>query len=640
MPAAAQVAPSETLVPATTQYWVSIPNVDETVKNWNKTELGKLMDDPVMKPLRDDLDRQTTKRREEMGNDLGIDWEDLKAMAGGELCMALIHPAKRMPSRNILTDITGRAKEAAAVRTKLHATQAKAAAEKSALTVGDVTINVFKKEGKTRLAEFIRGNLFCIARDETVATDILTRHLKGGKDNLASFVPYVMVTKRVAADTATLGKADETPHARWFVQPIGFGEARRLLDPNRDPDALDMLDVAKKSGFEGVQGIGGLTRLRVGGSYDMLNRAAVYAPKPWEKSLPMLSMINDDDRRLSADGEWWVPKQLASFSVCNLELLTAFDHFGPFFDEAVAGGKKDAWKKAVNRIKTDPLGPKVDLRADIMRHLVAKGPTGHETARCIMINDNRLPVEPDSERQLIAVQIQPPQAEPALVAALTKYFKPDKTVQFRPKWVGPYDVWDSEPEPKKDEKKKPPALKVEGGGKAVALPAPAPPPREHEAICVADGWFFYASHISQMGELLNHMVTKKANPKTVLSLENDVDYQEVAKQLGTQQKLRGWPQGCLRRFDRTEEGVLVNYELTRTGRLNQSDRNTAKLLLDLLDPGGDGTKPFDMSKLPPHQAVRRYFQPSGTLVHNETNGEYPAMKEWCGWFVVNFTLQR
>ena len=41
-PAVAQVAPSETLVPATTQYWVSIPNVDDTVKAWNKTELGQL----------------------------------------------------------------------------------------------------------------------------------------------------------------------------------------------------------------------------------------------------------------------------------------------------------------------------------------------------------------------------------------------------------------------------------------------------------------------------------------------------------------------------------------------------------------------------------------------------------------------
>jgi hypothetical protein len=63
-------------------------------------------------------------------------------------------------------------------------------------------------------------------------------------------------------------------------------------------------------------------------------------------------------------------------------------------------------------------------------------------------------------------------------------------------------------------------------------------------------------------------------------------------------------------------------------------------LLELLDPGGDGSKPFDMSKLPPHAAVRRYFQPSGTLVRAETNGEFPEMKDWCGWFVVNFVLQK
>src|SRR5262245_51328279 len=111
LPAAAEVAPTESIVPTTTQYWVSIPVLDDTVKNWNKTELGKLFDDPVMKPVRDDLNRQTKERREEQGNDLGIDWDDLKSITGGELCMALIHPANRLPSRTIVVDVTGRAKE-------------------------------------------------------------------------------------------------------------------------------------------------------------------------------------------------------------------------------------------------------------------------------------------------------------------------------------------------------------------------------------------------------------------------------------------------------------------------------------------------------------------------------------------------
>ena len=85
LPAAAQVPPTETLVPTTTQYWLSIPVVDEATKEWNKTELGKLMDDPIMKPAREDLNAQTKKRREDQGNVLGIDWDDLKSMAGGEL---------------------------------------------------------------------------------------------------------------------------------------------------------------------------------------------------------------------------------------------------------------------------------------------------------------------------------------------------------------------------------------------------------------------------------------------------------------------------------------------------------------------------------------------------------------------------
>src|SRR6185503_6007330 len=105
-------------------------------------------------------------------------------------------------------------------------------------------------------------------------------------------------------------------------------------------------------------------------------------------------------------------------SIVNMELLTAFDHFGPFFDEAVAGGKKDAWRKALNRIKNDSIGPRVDLREEIVKLLVGKGPLGRDVARCIMIADNRLPVEPDSERQVIAVQIPAADDEPKLVNSL------------------------------------------------------------------------------------------------------------------------------------------------------------------------------------------------------------------------------
>jgi hypothetical protein len=647
LPAAAQV-PSETILPTTTQAWVSMPVVDDAVKTWGQTQLGKLWNDAVMEPLRKDLEAQARARDKEPITVLGIDWDDLKSIAGGELSMALIHPRGGKPTRNILVDVTGRLEAAKAVQKKLYAAQDKQKVAWFIRKVGSTTINYSTKDKKTTLAEFLHGNLFCIARDENVAEDILKRHVNRGKDNLDTFAPFVKVNERLAADTKLLAGAPQaktlaSPHIRWFVQPIGLGEARQQLDPDRDPEALDVLKISKKSGFDGVQGIGGVARLREG-DYDILNRAAIYAPKPWKLSLPMLSMVNDDN--LTAKGEWWLPKKVDTFSIANLELLTAFDHFGPYFDEAVAGGRRDAFQKTMNGLKNRSIGPRVDIREEIIKSLVRKGPLGRNVARCIRISRHRpsTVVSPDNERQLIAVRIEPPEAEPKVADAVGRYYKPDPTAKFREKWVGGYSIWDFEPEEQDAEeeeeggKKKPPALRVAGGGKDVSVAAP--PAREHEAICVAEGYLFYAKHISLMKELLDHMVSKKAEQQaktTVLSLEDDLDYQAVMSELDHQQKLRSWTQACCRQFDRRDESGFANYELMRSGGLKNSQSNMAKLLLDLLDPSGEG-KPFDMSKLPPHGQVRRYFKPAGTLFHNETNGEFAAMPDWCGWFVLNFTL--
>ena len=48
----------ETLLPDTTQGFFAISNVDVLNEHWDKTQLGHLMADPVMKPFTKDIRRQ------------------------------------------------------------------------------------------------------------------------------------------------------------------------------------------------------------------------------------------------------------------------------------------------------------------------------------------------------------------------------------------------------------------------------------------------------------------------------------------------------------------------------------------------------------------------------------------------------
>ena len=55
---ATAVVPSDQLMPATTTGYVSIADVDRLRVDFDKTQLGQLMADPIMKPFADDLKRQ------------------------------------------------------------------------------------------------------------------------------------------------------------------------------------------------------------------------------------------------------------------------------------------------------------------------------------------------------------------------------------------------------------------------------------------------------------------------------------------------------------------------------------------------------------------------------------------------------
>ena len=106
----AQVAaPSETLLPAETKGFVCATNVKHLQAQWDKTQLGQLMKDPLMEPFTSDLFKQFQSRFAENYIKLGLDWEDIQDVPSGEVAMARIQPG---PGKAALGMIGGRAETA------------------------------------------------------------------------------------------------------------------------------------------------------------------------------------------------------------------------------------------------------------------------------------------------------------------------------------------------------------------------------------------------------------------------------------------------------------------------------------------------------------------------------------------------
>ena len=109
MPSAAlAVRPAEELLPQETKFCLQIPDLDELRTNYNQTQLGHMINDPLMRPFVEDLRRQLRVKFDEAGRRIGLTWEELDTVDGGEICFARIQPNgdKTQYASVVIVDVT------------------------------------------------------------------------------------------------------------------------------------------------------------------------------------------------------------------------------------------------------------------------------------------------------------------------------------------------------------------------------------------------------------------------------------------------------------------------------------------------------------------------------------------------------
>ena len=251
-------------------------------------------------------------------------------------------------------------------------------------------------------------------------------------------------------------------------------------------------------------------------------------------------------------------------------------------------------------------------KLDVRRDLVA--PLG---SRATIVFDYALPITPESERRLLAIETTNPKQS---AAAIEAYMEVDPDAE-KHNYHG-HVVWQiTNPEPsagedkqqaKADAKKKQDEDDDEADSREHLLP--------NMSVTVAHGYLLTATHYDFLTRVLDELAERQR-------LSASREYQLVQAELD---KLAGG-KSCAQGFSRTDETLRATYELLRTGRLPEGKTMFAGLVNQLLDDGQhDGPrKPrIDGSKLPAYDAVRRYLGPGGMT----------AVSEDEGWFVTGFVL--
>jgi hypothetical protein len=408
--ATAQARPAlDQLLPDTTREWIAVTDLPQVVSDLERTPLGQALKDSkrgpnTLVPLAD----------------LGLTWEEVTAVTGGEAVWATVEMGPRLAGRVLLLDVT---KRQDALKEKLQHRLARwkqqGGSERSQ-KLGEVTITVQERQADAKgpaqwRAHVVKDNLLLIADHPALLQGTLDRWVRRGVANLASLPAYRALLER------TRPQGTEVPQVRFWYDPFGRAELEAVPAGSSKSDHLRQL---KQQGFTAIKAVGGFLSFRCE-RYAYFQRIAVLAPPPYDRGMGLLRFLPGDNFA----PESWVagpsPQQgkksargeAAIHSVFYLDLNKAFESLGPAFDKGI--GEQGAFQKVVEALKNDRDGPQLDLRQELVNQL---------TGRVTLFTDSVEEGDKTSVRQLLAFQVKDPQV---VEQAVFKFVDGDDRVRER-----------------------------------------------------------------------------------------------------------------------------------------------------------------------------------------------------------------
>ena len=202
----------------------------------------------------------------------------------------------------------------------------------------------------------------------------------------------------------------------WFARPF---QMARILRESFDVDRGNQVDIVKlleNQGFDAVKAAGGILAL-AGEKYQLLHRGSILAPavtdqpSKYKLAARMLQFENAPMAPIPA----WVHSEAASFARLNPKFEEIFWASETLLNEAFGD---DIFKDIIEGIRDDEDGPQIDIAKNVLPNL---------DNELILVTDNTLPSQLNSERMLIAIRVSDAEA---IGKAISKAMdaEPDATI--------------------------------------------------------------------------------------------------------------------------------------------------------------------------------------------------------------------
>ncbi len=610
---AAGYVPAIKLLPDSLAGLVRVPNVPDFCKAWHKTHLGQLVDDPAMQPFIDAQRERAEEYFDSLDNRVGLKPQDLYDIASGEAVMAwLPFPKdKRRPfSVCVIADIRGLRKQADVAVDQIDRDLKSGGATRSDKEYRGQTIRVYTtkpKPGQLKIEQIAitYDDVRIIASDrDTVVTGVLDA--LSGETKVASISESAefrdVLTRSSRAMQVPFTEGNSTVAGEWFARPIQMGRILRETFQVDRGNQVDILKLLENQGFDAVKAAGGILAI-AGDRYDVLHRGFVLAPpttnepSKYEKAARMLSFFN---ATLDPVPDW-VGKDAGTVSQIRLKIADAFWASESMINEAFGD---DIFSPMIEGIRDDTDGPQIDLKNNVLPAL------GDEV---ILMTDNTLPAEVNSERMLISVRLKNADAIKLAVRKAMEVEPDASKIDVLPG----VEIWRVQRGSSSDASFEADIFGDLGFEEETV--EQAPPLLDHWAIAVVDekgakgsSYLMFSSHPDLLIETVKRIhAGQKGGFSDLPEVANVVD---ALKDLGAKQV-------SLSRIARTSISLRVKYELLRTGKLKDSDSILATIIRRMFkDENGNEAEPIKTDKLPPLATIEKHLPEGGNFIVTEKDG--------------------
>ncbi len=557
--ACAQRPTGPQILPHYTLAAVRIADVPLLAERFQQTALGRVSQDPQMKPLVGQVFKAAQDAFKQIEGVVGLPLDQLLKIPQGEVCVGFVAApdSDQDPGLVIVIDTKNQADQARKLLAAAEAIAGGRGGSRSVERLAGEEVIVISGLRPSRLYTIERDGTFVIATSKTIMEVAVANLIGAGVEkSLAETEKYNLVLSRC------IGQGDEQPQITWFADPIAF--IRRMASGTQAAIAIALFPVL---GLDGLEAAGG-TMTFASGEFDEVHHYHLLLSNPRVGVVDAIGLSSGD-----MTPESWVPADCVSYSTIRWDLRHTLNASSKLYDAIMGEGELQQF---LRRRFSDPLG--ADVEKEILPQL---------TGRATHAQWVEKPVRLNSITTMVGLQLKDPKAAaPVLDKIMQKH-----SGLLERQHYGTIDYWSA--------KNPVQARRQREGGPELRQPLPC--------FGIINDYFVFTDSMKAFQEA----VTSKTNPEQ--SLNASLDFKLIASKIRRQPG--GDAPGAMQ-FTRPDEGLrywydLINADDTRR-RLGQSAENNAFF--------GSLRQALKDHPLPPFEVISEYMAPGGGVMVNDETG--------------------